>query len=148
MQFKTMKSGSLSEWMDYRGVDDRLGINSEVRFFNCIKEARSNLGSSVSGAITIDCKAANWFYGTLTGNVTSITFTNTSGGANGVTLELTQGGSGGYTVNWPTTTPNVKWAGGTAPTLSTGVGDIDIIQLISKDGSNWYGFPAGLDMQV
>ena len=47
-------------------------------------------------------------------------------------LKLTQGGS--YTATFT----NVKFAGGSAPTITTGSSKIDIISFIS-DGTNWYG---------
>jgi hypothetical protein len=98
-----------------------------------------------SGAVDIDVEVGgNWQAWTLTGNVTSISFSRLSGSdyyAMSVTLEIIQGGSGGYTVTWPS---SVKWSGGVAPTLSTGVGEVDFIQLMSRDqGVTWYGFLAG-----
>ena len=47
-------------------------------------------------------------------------------------LKLTQGGSNTATFT------NVKFAGGSAPTITTGSSKIDIISFIS-DGTNWYG---------
>ena len=50
-------------------------------------------------------------------------------------LKLTQDSTGGRTVTWP---DSVKWPNGTAPTLSTGAGAIDIISFY-YDGTNYYG---------
>ena len=68
-----------------------------------------------------------------------------------LTLILTQDGSGSragiFQVSGATTL--VKWAGGTAPTLSTGAADIDILTFVTIDGGatpTWYGFVAGQDM--
>ena len=68
-----------------------------------------------------------------------------------LTLILTQDGSGSragvFQVSGATTL--VKWAGGTAPTLSTGAADIDIVTFMTIDGGatpTWYGFVAGQDM--
>jgi len=68
-----------------------------------------------------------------------------------ITLILTQDGSGSragvFQVSGATTL--VKWAGGTAPTLSTGAADIDIVTFMTIDGGatpTWYGFVAGQDM--
>ncbi len=47
-------------------------------------------------------------------------------------LKLTQGGS------FTATFTNVKFAGGSAPTITTGASKIDIISFVS-DGTNWYG---------
>jgi hypothetical protein len=53
--------------------------------------ATVNLGSTVSGAVAIDCSLGNVFYGTVTGNITSLSFTNvpSSGDAFALLLELT-----------------------------------------------------------
>jgi hypothetical protein len=103
--------------------------------------------ASVSGALTIDF--ANGYYQelTLTGNVTSLAFTNgpASGEGKSVVVDFVQGGSGSYTVTFTST----KFDSGIAPTLSTGVGDIDRIAFdITNDGSDQiYGHVLGLDMQ-
>jgi hypothetical protein len=103
--------------------------------------------ASVSGALTIDF--ANGYYQelTLTGNVTSLAFTNgpASGEGKSVVVDFVQGGSGSYTVTFTST----KFDSGIVPTLSTGVGDIDRIAFdITNDGSDQiYGHVLGLDMQ-
>lgn len=66
-------------------------------------------------------------------STTTFTFTNPTIGT--YILKLTQGVGGGFLVNWPV---NVIWSGGTAPTLSTTAGKIDIITLI-YDGTSYYG---------
>ena len=89
-----------------------------------------------TGATTI-----NW---AITGNVQSFTF-----GAFNETftfddpevpgycmLSLTQDATGSRTVTWPA---SVKWAGGTAPTLSTGSGAVDLIVFMFT-GSSYLGF--------
>ena len=102
--------------------------------------------ASVSGALTIDF--ANGYYQelTLTGNVTSLAFTNgpASGEGKSVVVDFVQGGSGSYTVTFTST----KFDSGIAPTLSTGVGDIDrIVFDITNDGADQiYGHVLGLDM--
>jgi hypothetical protein len=48
--------------------------------------------------------------------------------------------SAGNSITWPS---SVKWPGGTAPTLSTGINDVDIISFYF-DGTNYYGV-ASLD---
>jgi hypothetical protein len=60
------------------------------------------------------------------------------------TLVLIQDNTGARTVTWPT---NVKWPGGTAPTLSTGAGKVDWIGFSSSDGVSWSGFTLGLDVR-
>lgn len=79
---------------------------------------------------------------TLTGNCT-LTLP-TAGAGKSLMIVLRQGGTGSYTVTWPAT---VKWASGTAPTLSTAVGKADVVSLVCIDGTNWLGFLAGADMR-
>jgi hypothetical protein len=56
------------------------------------------------------------------------------------TLVLAQDATGGRTVTWPGT---VKWAGGTAPTLTAAAGKVDVFTFVCADGTNWLGFTAG-----
>jgi hypothetical protein len=50
-------------------------------------------------------------------------------------LIVIQGGAGSFTITWNAV---FKWAGGTAPVLSTAVGAIDIISFVARSG-NLYG---------
>jgi len=62
------------------------------------------------------------------------------------TLILTQDGSGSRAVTWP---GSVQWASSTAPTLSSGAADVDIFAFLTVDGgTTWFGFTAGLDMDI
>jgi len=90
-------------------------------------------------ADTIDFGVGNKQKSTLTDNVT-FTFTAPPGPCN-LILKLVQDATGSRTVTWPAT---VKWpSNGTAPTLSTGANDVDIVSFYF-DGTNYYG-QAGLD---
>jgi len=93
-----------------------------------------------SGAAdTIDWTTGQKHKSTLTANCT-YTFTAPQGPCN-LLLKVVQDGTGSRTVTWPAT---VKWpTNGTAPTLSTGVNDVDIITFY-YDGTNYYGV-ASLD---
>ena len=72
--------------------------------------------------------SVNWASGsvqyvTLTGNVTSVTFSNPTAGGRYLLYLLT--GAGSFTVTgWD---GKVKWPGGTAPTISTGASKVDLI---------------------
>lgn len=79
---------------------------------------------------------------TLTANCT-LTFPTAAAGKS-FTLVLVQDATGSRTVTWPGT---AKWAGGTAPTLSTGANKIDYLTFVCTDGTNWAGFVAGLDLR-
>jgi len=69
---------------------------------------------------------------TLTGNATITMPTATSGKS--FIMLLKQDGTGGRTVTWST----VKWAGGTAPTITATASRQDILSFFA-DGTNWYG---------
>lgn len=101
--------------------------------------------SSSGGSLTINCNSGSVFQVTLTENVTSTTFSNapSSGTAYGFTLRVIQG-SPARTITWPAA---VDWPGGTAPTLSSGSGDVDVFVFFTTDGgTTWYGFTAGQDL--
>jgi len=101
---------------------------------------------SASGAsVTIDYLTASVHDITLTAN-TTITFENPpgSGFAGAITLYLRQDGTGSRTVTWT----NVKWASGTAPTLTTTAGALDIITIATVNGgASYQGFETALDVK-
>jgi hypothetical protein len=84
-------------------------------------------------AKTIDFRTGNKQLLTLTDNCT-LTFTAPSYVCN-LMLKIIVGGSGNYTITWPAA---VKWAGGSAPSISTTVGYVDLVSLFF-DGTNYYG---------
>ena len=101
--------------------------------------------SSSSGSLTIDCETGNVFQITLTEDVTSTSFSNppASGTAYGFTLKIIQD-STARTITWPAA---VDWPAATAPTLSSGSGEVDIFAFFTTDGgTTWYGFTAGQDL--
>lgn len=74
---------------------------------------------------------------TLGGNRTLAAPTNLRNGGSYI-LRLTQDGTGSRTVTWNSV---FKWPNGTAPTLSTAAGSLDILSFTS-DGTNLYGVAA------
>ena len=93
------------------------------------------------GANDVDLSSGNVFTKTISSG-TTLTFINppASGKAGAFTLIVTLSGS--PTIYWPST---VKWAGGTAPTLTSS--GIDIFTFMTTDGgNNWYGFTAAQDL--
>jgi len=125
-------------------MTDGLVIRPEIKDYG----VTHNDKGSVSGSVTVDLENGNSQYLTLTGNVTDLILDNppASGTEGSVKLYIEQGGSGSYTVAW-SASETVLWAGASAPTLSIGVGDIDIILLITVDaGTTWFAFVGGLDM--
>lgn len=94
-----------------------------------IQEHKSSLSAN-----NIDLSTGNYFNKTISGattlTVSNVPATNTVGA---FILELTNGGSG--TITWWS---GVKWAGGTAPTLTSA--GVDIIAFYTHDGgTTWRG---------
>jgi hypothetical protein len=79
---------------------------------------------------------------TLTANITSMTLSNATTGQTFV-LRLVQGGTGSYTVAWFTT---IKWAGGSAPTLTTTAGKADVVGFICTGSGTYDGFVIGQNL--
>ena len=104
-------------------------------------------GGNTSTAVTLAETNGNTQTWTMTGNCT---FTMPSGSGlqagTALTLILTQDASGSRTGAFT----SVKWAGGTAPTLTTtATTGVDILTFITFDGGaapTWYGFVAGAAM--
>lgn len=98
-----------------------------------------------SGTQDLDLESGNVFTVTLTDD-TTFTFSNpiASDDVSSITLILKQDATGSRTVTWPA---SVDWAtNGTAPTLSSGANDVDILVFITNDGgTTWYGIVGGLD---
>lgn len=101
-----------------------------------VKQAQfqTEVNNGDSGAAkTIDWTAGNKQRITLTA-VCILTFTAPGGPAN-LMFKFVQDATGGRTVTWPVA---VLWPGGTAPTLSTGAGAVDLVALY-YDGTSYYG---------
>ena len=86
------------------------------------------------GTTTINWTLGNKFKFTFGAQNDTFTFTAPTNPCN-ILLMLIQDGTGSRTATWPGT---VKWAGGTAPTLTTGAGTIDIVSFY-YDGTNYFG---------
>ncbi len=104
-------------------------------------------GGNTSTAVTLAETNGNVQSFTMTGNCT---FTMPSGSGlqagSSITLILTQDGTGSRTGVFT----SVKWAGGSAPTLTTtATTGVDIITFYTFNGGAspvWYGFAAGMAM--
>ena len=126
----------------------RIDMDDKILQKPTLKDYSETLVSANSGTTyTIDLTTGNTFKITMTGNCT-FTFSNPpiSGTTGSFTLILIQDGTGSRTATWPA---SVKWAGGTAPTLTTtATTGTDILTFVTTDaGTTWYGFAAGADMQ-
>lgn len=93
-------------------------------------------------AYGINLASGNVFNLTATGNVTFTFSGATASKACSFALYLKQDATGSRTVTWPS--GSVKWAGGTAPTISTAANALDILVFESIDGgTTWYGSLVG-----
>lgn len=89
--------------------------------------------ASVSGAVTVNLATAPNHVLTLTGNVTSLAFSNEVKAGEIVRVELVQDGTGSRTLSGANAA--IKWAGGSAPTLSTTANRRDIFTFRCAGGT-------------
>ena len=93
---------------------------------------------------TIDLTNGNVHEITLDQN-TTLTFSNPPGSGTYGELRLIviQDATGSRTITWPA---SVDWSGGSAPTLSAGASDVDILDFFTVDGgTTWYGIHTIVD---
>jgi hypothetical protein len=110
-------------------------LNMGGKSFKSYSETPFNLGN-MTGAVTIDFANGNFQYGVLTGNVTfTISNAPASGKVGSMTLELAQDATGSRLVTFPA---SVKYAGGTAPVLSTTASSLDVLVFYTRDGGSTY----------
>ena len=131
----------------FQGISGSIGAQGiqGIQGIQGVEASNFAVTNTVNGTYDADCANANIFQITLGGN-TTISFTNVPASGNGYVcvFKITQGSSN-YQITWPTT---VNWSDGTAPNLSVGSGDVDVVTLFTADaGTNWYGFISGQDMQ-
>jgi len=115
--------------------------SDEIEFVSPGNDSKVAASSGTNYAIDLD--SGNLFEITLDNNVT---FTVTNPFAAGkFRLILIQDGGGTNTVTWPA---SFKWAGGVAPVLTTGGGDIHVLDFTTSDtGTSWHGLALVLDSQ-
>lgn len=121
------------------GDNYSLGTNATATTptLTAVKETQAAISASA-----IDLTLGNYFTKTISGTTTfTVSNVASSGTANCFILDLTNGGSA--TVNWWS---GVKWAGGTAPTLTSS--GRDTLGFFTYDGgTTWNGFVLGKDMK-
>lgn len=93
--------------------------------------------TQVATAITVDCSLSNVFETTLTGSITTVTFTNAFDGQT-INWFITQDATGGRTMGWA---GDVKFPGGAAGgLLSTTADAVDLAVLTYRATTGfWYG---------
>ena len=98
------------------------------------RSPRSVQGLTVAASVPIAWSGSKLRALALTRNVT-LTFSGITPG-DVMVIRFTQDATGGRTVTWPSA---VKWAGGTAPTLSTGANEVDVVTLLAFSASQIVG---------
>ena len=125
------------DWVVSGSIDfqDNALVRPMVKDFALLTQVVSSSGN----ATAINLENGNSVVTTLTENTTiSLSNPTASDDLCQVIIKITQDDAGGaYTVTWPA---SVVWGGGTAPTMSTGNGAVDIYLLKTWDfGVTWYG---------
>jgi hypothetical protein len=101
-----------------------------------------------TGVVTLDLATANVFAVSLNANITSFTVTNipTTGTYAEFAIELTADGTA-RTVTWTFQGVGVKWASGTAPSLTSTNGKKDTFVFYGHSGgTEWMAFKAGQNL--
>ena len=120
-----------------------LGTSSPVAMFDLAGDYKEGVVTANTGTTyTISTATGTVQILTLTGNCTFTFPTATTGES--FTLFLRQDGTGGRTVTWPA---NVRWPGGTAPTITSTASRQDKF-IFTADGTNFYGSNAGQNYTV
>ena len=114
-------------------------VTDNILATNTITFESEHANTVTTGTVVIDWNVSQKQSLTITGTGSTVNFTNPSGACN-LMLKVIQG-DGSDTVN--TWDSDIKWAGSSAPTLSTGSGEIDIISFYF-DRTNYFGV-ASLD---
>ncbi len=104
---------------------------------NVDPESVSVAAVSSTGTYTL-ASGFTMFYLTLGASCTLALPTAVAGRS--LSIGLVQDATGTRTVTWPA---NVKWQGGSPPSLSTVGGKIDLFALVCLDGTNYFGFLSG-----
>ena len=119
-------------------ITERLDLNS-IKTKKIITFEKELVNSVTTGTVVIDWNESQKQKLTITGTGCTINFTDPPGACN-LMLRVIQGDGSDTVGTWD---PTIKWAGSSAPTLSTGAADIDLIS-VYFDGIKYYG-SASLD---
>lgn len=95
-----------------------------------------------AGTLVLNLETSNIFTVSLNAAITTLTISNppASGSGGSFTLIFTADGTA-RAVTWPA---SIKWAGGTAPTITSTSGKADSFAFFTSDGgTNWQGYIGG-----
>lgn len=117
-----------------KGITNAVPVSGDAEITGAKTFTQGPYGTTVAmAAADVDLSSGDVFTVTVSADVT-FTFSNVpSGKAATFNMIITNGGAA--TVTWPT---SVKWASGTAPTLTAS--GVDVLTFLTPDGgTTWYG---------
>lgn len=117
-----------------KGITNAVPVSGDAEITGAKTFTQGPYGTTVAmSAADVDLSTGDVFTVTVSADVT-FTFSNVpSGKAATFNMIITNGGAA--TVTWPST---VKWASGTAPTLTSE--GVDVLTFLTPDGgTTWYG---------
>lgn len=117
-----------------KGITNAVPVSGDAEVTGAKTFTQGPYGTTVAmAAADVDLSQGSVFTVTISA-ATTLTFSNVPAGkAATFNLIITNGGAA--TVTWPT---SVKWASGTAPTLTAS--GVDVLTFLTPDGGvTWYG---------
>lgn len=137
----TGTTGPLVKAAGETNVDLRLGGSGTGKIHDTTGRYGDLTSDSDGATITFNMATSNLHTVTLGGNRT-LALSNVAVGQCFI-LRLVQDGSGSRTVTWFST---IKWAGGSAPTLTTTANKTDVLGFICTSSGNYDGFVVGQNL--
>ena len=115
-----------------------VGYFAQLAISNVFTAAQGSAITTLTDGATIawDAGASNVFQVVLDGNRTMAAPTNIVPGYTYILFVVQDDTTGSRTITWNAV---FKWAGGTAPTLSTAVDSVDVITFVADASSNLHG---------
>jgi len=144
-KYKVIVTAETNDGVNFLDLNGTLQLelqNNLYRFQNYSEKI--DTAQVASGVMTLNLNSGVIQIVTLTVSISDVVFVNfnpDSTYASTVTLRVTQDGVGGHGITWPAL---IKWAGGSAPTVSAGIGAVDEYIFTTYDaGVTWSGKTAG-----
>ncbi len=138
-------AGTDSTTITFQGTDTYVGRTTTDTLTNktlttpAIASIKGTLTTDTDGAtITFD-KNVSDFHNVVLGGNRTLALSNMAAGDR-IVLRLVQDATGTRTVTWFTT---IKWAGGSAPTLTTTINKADVFGFLCTSAGNYDGFVIG-----